>query len=381
LIDHGVDILYGLNYGNALYNQTDTAWLDIGPIYKEGNPFYRNVGPRTDEQRKAFVNYVDFVVHKYGYGIKWWELWNEENGWYPGFEPVLYGKLLYEVGKHIKEINPGLKLMYGGTAAPAPITTEISLREGAAPYVDGYAFHPYGIDKPEGGMGTMEYYQGKNLGQSREQTGWNKLEDIIEGVKKPFALHEKPNVEVWEDEWGTNVSGLDFTYNPHIGEYSCTKYMMRFYICGGWLKVPTAWWGLYNMNRSQDWGIVDPKDYSFRPMSYALQNICSVVSDVEPIQKPDCDYKGQAPDPKIIAFKKDGSEQKLVLVWAAELSTDKIRSYPSRLSIRLDTAPREVNLTDLYWGLIQPAIWYYKDGTLTIEGLIVHDYPVVITCL
>jgi hypothetical protein len=380
LIDNGVNILYGLNYGNALYNQTDTAWFDIGPIYKEGSPFYKNVGPRTEEQREAFVKYVDFVVRKYGYGIKWWELWNEENGWYPGFEPVYYGKLLYEVGKHIKDINPDLKLMYGGTAAPAPITTEISLREGAAPYVDGYAFHPYGIDKPEGGMGTMEFYQGKNLGQSREQTGWNKLEDILEGVRKPFALHGKPNIEVWENEWGTNVSGLDFTYNPHMGEYSCAKYMMRFYIYSGWLKVPTAWWALYNMNKSQDWGIIDPQDYSFRPMSFALQNVCSVVSDVEPIQSFEFDYKGQAPDPKVIAFKKDGSENKLVLVWAAETNTDKNRSYPSKLSFKLDSIPVEVTLTDLYWGILQPAIWSYKDGILTLDGIIVHDYPVVITC-
>jgi uncharacterized repeat protein (TIGR01451 family) len=380
LIDNRVEILYGLNYGNALYNEADTAWFNIGPIFKEGSPFYKNVGPRTDEQRKAFVKYVDFVVRKYGYGIKWWELWNEENGWYPGFEPVYYGKLLYEVGKHIKEINPDLKLMYGGTAAPAPITTEISLREGAAPYVDGYSFHPYGIDKPEGGIGTMEFFEGKNLGQSREQTGWNRLEDIIEGVKKPFALHGKKDIEIWQDEWGTNVSGLDFSYSPHMGEYSCTKYLMRFYIYSGWLKVPTAWWGLYNMNRSQDWGIIDPKDYSYRPMSFALQNICSVVSDVEPVTAFDYDYKGLAPDPKVIAFKKDGSEQKLVLLWAAELNTDRNRSYPSSLSFKLDSIPREVTLTDLYWGFVQPATWSYKNGILIIEGIIVHDYPVVITC-
>lgn len=380
LIDNGVNILYGLNYGNALYNQADTAWFDIGPIYKEGSPFYKHVGPRTEEQRKAFVNYTDFVVRKYGYGIKWWELWNEENGWYPGFEPVYYGKLLYEVGKHIKEINPDLKVMYGGTAAPAPITTEISLREGAAPYVDGYSFHPYGIDKPEGGIGTMEFYEGKNLGQTREQTGWNTLEDIIEGVKKPFTLHGKPDIEVWQDEWGTNVSGLDFSYSPHMGEYSCTKYLMRFYLYSGWLRVPTAWWGLYNMNKSQDWGIIDQKDYSFRPMSFALQNICSVVSDVEPVQMPDFSFNGQAPDVKVISYKKDGSETKLVLVWAAELNTDKNRSYPGKLSFKLDSIPGKVTLTDLYWGIVQPASWSYDEGKLTLEGIIVHDYPVVITC-
>ena len=379
LLDNGVDILYTLDYGNALYDRPEQPG-DIGPIYKEGHPFSLNCGPRTEEGRQAFVRYVDFVVRKYGDRIKWWELWNEENGWYPGFEPELYGKLLLAVSKHIKEINPNLKVMFGGTAAPAPITTEMSLREGATPYVDAYAFHPYGIDKPEGGMGTMEQYQGKNLGQTREQTGWNHLEEIVEGVKKPFAQHGKPDVAVWLNEWGTNVSGLDFTYNPGIGEYACAKYMMRFYIYSGWLKLPAAWWALYNMNKSQDWGIIEQDDYGFRPMSYAVRNVCSVVSDVEPVPSLDYKYDGAAPDPKVISYKKDGTDDTLVLAWAAETNTDEVRSYPSKLSFKLDSRPKQVVLTDLYWGVSQPSVWRYDGGVLTVEGLIVHDYPVVIEC-
>jgi len=379
LLDNGVDILYTLDYGNSLYERPEHPG-DVGPIYKEGHPFSLNCGPRTEECRQAFVRYVDFVVRKYGDRIKWWELWNEENGWYPGFEPELYGKLLLAVSKHIKEIDPNLKVMFGGTAAPAPITTEMSLREGATPYVDAYAFHPYGIDKPEGGMGTMEQYQGKNLGQTREQTGWNHLEEIVEGVKKPFAQHGNPNVEVWLNEWGTNLTGLDFTYNPGIGEYACAKYMMRFFIYSGWLKLPAAWWALYNMNKSQDWGIIDQNDYSFRPMSYAVRNVCSMVSDVEPVRVLDYKYDGSAPDPKVISYKKDVTGDVLVLAWAAETNTDEVRSYPSKLSFKVDYRPKQVILTDLYWGVSQPAIWSYDGGVLTVEGLIVHDYPVAIEC-
>jgi len=45
--------------------------------------------------------------------------------------------------------------------------------------------------------------------------------------------------------------------------------------------MPTAWWALYNENMSQDWGVIDQHGYGFRPMSCALQNVCSVVSDVD----------------------------------------------------------------------------------------------------
>jgi hypothetical protein len=388
LLDNGVDILYGLNYGNALYEPRDAPHIDIGPIYTEGHPFYKNGGPRSEEGRQAFVHYVDFVVRKYGDRIKWWELWNEENGWYPGHEPELYGKLLHAVAKHIKGINPDLRVMFGGTAAPAPLTTEIALREGAAPYLDAYAFHPYGIEKPEDGMGTMEVHQGKNLSQSKEQTGWKCLEDIVAGVKKPFAQHGRPDVEVWLNEWGTNVGGLDFTYKPGapyfsaggFGEYGSAKYLMRFCIYSGWLNLPTAWWALYNENKSQDWGILEQSDYGFRPMSYALQNVCSVVSDVQPVRSLDYKYDGAAPNLKVISYKRDGTGDTLVLIWAAEMGNEEVKRYLSKLAVSLERRPTQVVLTDLYWGVSQTAAWSYEDGQLTVGELIVRDYPIVITC-
>jgi len=380
LTDNGVDILYGLNYGNSLYDRPEKPLIDIGPIYEEGHPFYLNWGPRTEQGRRAFVRYVDFVVRKYGDRVKYWELWNEENGWYPFHEPELYGKLLLAVSKHIKSINPDLKVVFGGTAAPAPITTEIALREGAAPYVDAYAFHPYGIDKPEGGMGTMEFYQGKNLSQSREQTGWNRLEDIVAGVKKPFAQHGKPDVAVWLNEWNTGgVSGLDYTWRS-AGEYASAKYLMRFYVYSGWLNLPTAWWALYTENMSQDWGVITPHDYGFRPLSYALQNVCSVLSDVEPIRAVDYKYDGPAPDPKVIAYKRDGSNEVLAALWAAELANEQVKAYPSKISFALKSRPKRVTVTDIYWGVSQPALWSYDNGRLTVDRLIVRDYPIVISC-
>ena len=380
LHENGVDILYGLQYGNALYDRPEKPVIDIGPIYKEGHPFYLNWGPRTERGRRAFVRYVDFVVRKYGDRVKYWELWNEENGWYPFHEPELYGKLLLAVSRHIKSINPNLKVVFGGTAAPAPITTEIALREGAAPYVDAYAFHPYGIDKPEGGMGTMEFYQGENLSQSREQTGWNRLEDIVEGVKKPFAQHGSPDVGVWLNEWNTGgVSGLDYTWRG-VGEYASAKYLMRFYVYSGWLNLPTAWWAFYTENKSQDWGIVDPHNYGFRPLSFALQNVCSILSDVEPIRGLDYAYDGPAPDPKVIAFQRDGSDEMLVALWAAELANEQVKAYPSDISFALKSRPRRVILTDIYWGVSQPAVWSYGNGRLTVDGITARDYPVVISC-
>jgi hypothetical protein len=384
LARNGIDILWTLDYGNHLYSG-DRVFIDIGPIFHEGSPFYWNVGPHTDAQRAAFIRYTDYVVRRYKDVVKYWELWNEENGWYPiapnesSFQPELYGALLYDVAKHIKSIDPTLKVMFGGTAAPAPRTTDIALSQGDASLIDLAAFHPYGIDKPEGGMGTMEQDStGRNLSQTREQTGWNTLSEIIEGVKEPFRRHGNDSVGVWLNEWGTNVSGLGFTYDPHIGEYACAKYLSRFYIYSGYLAAPAAWWALYSENRSQDWGILDQEDFGLRPMSYALRNLCSVLSDVRPVPSPAHRLDVDMPDPKVVTFVRDGSRETIVAIWAAELSTDDVRTYNGNFRYQPGYKPSRIDIVDLYWGATQEARWSWDGDWAVVDGIELHDYPVVL---
>jgi hypothetical protein len=59
--------------------------------------------------------------------------------------------------------------------------------------------------------------------------------------------------------------------------------------------------------------------------------------------------------------------------------TEQVKAYPSRISFAAGRRPERVTLTDLYWGVSQPAVWSYEDGRVTVEGLIVRDYPVVIS--
>lgn len=384
LAANGVDILWGLQYGNALYNDINDnpdnkPWGEIGPIYKEGHPFYLHNGPRTEAARQAFLGYVEYVVNRYKDKVHYWELWNEENGWFPNHEPELYGKLLAAVGSQLKQLDPTSYFVFGGTAAPAPMTVERALREGGAPFVDAYAFHPYGIDKPEGGMGTMEFYKGESIGKTREQTGWNTVEQILAGVKEPWAAQGRPGIDVWMNEWGTNVTGLEYAYNPGIGEYGATKYLMRFYVYSAWLGVRTAWWAFYNQNMSQDWGIIDPKDYSLRPLSYGLRNLCSMVSDCAPIHPCPANLETQAPDPRIISFKCDGKDEILLLAWATDLVDEKEKDYRGTITLPLALAPGDVTVTDLYWGLSQSAKTTFENGQLKVSGIVLRDYPVMVS--
>jgi hypothetical protein len=155
--------------------------------------------------------------------------------------------------------------------------------------------------------------------------------------------------------------------------------MMRFYIYNGWLGQPTAWWALHTQNKSQDWGILDPESTRFRPPSFALQNVCSLASDVAALPAPDYHYDGAAPDLKMIAYQRDGTREKAMFLWSAQMFTDKVLSYPGRFTFEVASKPKKVVLTDVYWGVSQPAVWSFVHGHVIIDGLIVHDYPVGIS--
>jgi hypothetical protein len=125
--------------------------------------------------------------------------------------------------------------------------------------------------------------------------------------------------------------------------------------------------------------MIDPKTFGLRPLSYAMQNACSVVSDVEPIPAPAHEFSGAAPDLKVIAYRRDKSDERLVLLWSAQANTEKVVSYPGRFGFAWPSRPKKVLLTDLYWGLTQPAQWSYENGRLALDGITVRDYPVVIS--
>ena len=108
LLRNRVDILWGLNYGNALYERpAHPGGGRHRPAFTaKAIPSRSTAGRGPKPGARHFSATSDYVVGKYRRRIRWWELWNEENGWYPGFEPELYGKLLNAVARHIKTIDP-----------------------------------------------------------------------------------------------------------------------------------------------------------------------------------------------------------------------------------------------------------------------------------
>ena len=105
-----------------------------------------------------FLNYVEVVVKRYGADMPVMEIWNEEN--LPGFwrgkpSGKEYASLLIPTYRKIKELNPEIKVAYGGTAGIPLDFIEESFRAGAAEAMDVMCIHPYRLSEtPELSLAT-----------------------------------------------------------------------------------------------------------------------------------------------------------------------------------------------------------------------------------
>jgi len=99
------------------------------------------------ERQDAWLTYVEKVVRRYKDKVRYWEIWNETN-LYPRFwdkadDGENYATILKAAYKKIKEIDPGITVVYAGTAGIPMSYIEQSFAAGAGEGFDKMAVHPY----------------------------------------------------------------------------------------------------------------------------------------------------------------------------------------------------------------------------------------------
>ncbi len=92
--------------------------------------------------------YVRRTVSRYAKQCRYWEVWNEANmnnnpRLYTTLNAENYTKVLKAAYEEIKKIDPGLKVLYTGTAGVPIPYIEKTLQAGAAQYFDILNIHPY----------------------------------------------------------------------------------------------------------------------------------------------------------------------------------------------------------------------------------------------
>ncbi len=155
----GIRLLAQLNY--------NVPWAD---------PAHRHLGP--------WLTYVRKVVGRYCKSVRHWEVWNEPNTerFWRSPDPAEYTAFLKVTHQAIKEIDPDLRVVFGGTCTIDIGYIEGALRAGAADYFDVMSVHPYG---------TSPDNVGNDLARLHE-------------VMKRHGAADRP---VWVTEWGWSAVG------------------------------------------------------------------------------------------------------------------------------------------------------------------------------
>jgi hypothetical protein len=375
-IANGVNILYTLDYGNPLYQETRRV-ADLGPLWRHSHPFAGDGGPTKPESIQGFVNYAKFVATHFKGRIKWYEIWNEENswGWYSSPpDPKAFGTLIRETAKALKEIDPEIKVMVGGTAAMAPVFISQSLEQGGGKYLDAIAFHPYSMPCPEMGLGSLDVVDGKQQSYDKSEYGYKTYREMLHFYRRTMSKYN-PNFEYWADEWNAIPTREDSPYRG-ISEIQEAKHVARFFTMATLTGVRAVWWSLANENTVYDWGVLRTGDLSRKPAYYAIQGIATLLSGARPDPTIKATATGAPPELQCEALRgRDG--ETLIALWCAIPAEDIFA--PRSVSLRVTCGkPKTVDAVDTLHSVVGKLHWTQDGDSIVIPDLNVCDYPLII---
>lgn len=205
---HHIRALWILDYSNRNYDQ--------------------GLSPSSDEGRRAFARWaVAAARHFRGHGILW-EMYNEPNihFWKPKPNLEHYTKLALEVGRALREAEPG-ELYIG------PATSEIDFkflepcfRAGLLEYWSAVSVHPYRQKSPETAAaeyarlrGMIDQYapKGKKIpiisGEWGYSATWKNYSEVLQGKMLPRQwltnLADDVPVSIWYDWHDDGLSPKD----------------------------------------------------------------------------------------------------------------------------------------------------------------------------
>lgn len=140
LIRRGLTPWICLCYGNGIYDE-DAAKV-FGSV---GCPPIK-----TEEQKKAWHDYVVETVRHYAGKAVWFEIWNEPDGiwcWKHGVSGTEYGLFAIETAKAIREGNPDAKVIGGASCLQKLDWITDMIETGAVKTFDAYTYHGYTSDE------------------------------------------------------------------------------------------------------------------------------------------------------------------------------------------------------------------------------------------
>lgn len=381
MVTRGVEPVLTLAYGNNLYQQAPDH-PDFGPTWRRGHPFLQ-CAPTTPEAVRAFARYCAFMASHFRGRIRYVEIWNEENGWF--FEAWAhnntvamvraYGRALKAAAQAIKQVNPSAQVLFGGMAGSSLDFVRLALEEGAAPYIDILAFHPYGHPTPEAAPDNLLTQTGATMEWRPRPPQITNYITEIQAYRELFRSYGR-EVSVWANEMNWMAPGQPpMTQHGDASELYQAKYLARFFALNSWLGCGAIWWSLYNANGVQEWAVLRSSDGSPRASWYAAGYVATALDDAR--DAPDVSWlvQGDAPDDLMTCAWRSGRAVILGL-WRTSVPSDACN--PIAVTLNIAVTARRVTLMDMLYGVTQPAVAELHADHLYVRDLLVGDWPLLV---
>ena len=130
-----------------------------------------------------WLAYVEKTVSRYRDKFRYWEIWNEPNLFWDSPNGADYTILLEATCRKIREIDPGIRIVYGGTSGIPAEFFEQSFLAGAGEFFDVLNIHPY-----RGRMTSVELSEG--------------YEEDLDSLRRLMAKYDLADREIWVTEMG-----------------------------------------------------------------------------------------------------------------------------------------------------------------------------------
>jgi hypothetical protein len=223
--------------------------------------------PKSPEQIAAFVRYTRWMVRHFRGRVRYYSLWNEEDGtyWNVNPNPEEYGTLLAEFVKVVHDVDASSKIVYGGQAT---LNAEFARRAldvcRCSASIDVFAYHNY----PGG-------YDSNAPPESMDSGGDKSSISALRGAVTS-SPGVRPNVRFWMDEY-TSMPSL----SPEMNEAIQAKYVPRTLVYNWAQGIPTFIWELINdtsTSEGDNFGIIqgmmfNAGDFRPRPVFYTIARV------------------------------------------------------------------------------------------------------------
>jgi hypothetical protein len=363
LVEHGVDVVMALGFGNRLYTEEDPA-RKMPQLWEW---YYENPKPpATPKALEAWGRYVRFIAEHFRDRVRYFEIWNEWNIMpYWGDKPNLdqYIALTRIAIKILRELCPKSKIVLGS-----------------------YAGFCYGIS----GWNIEELKKRENEDSfikaepNPESPNFLNYAEDVSALKKYCSTKGfTGEYMVTEYGFGANypkTAGPDWWGEEAFSEMEKAKYVAQVTVQHAALGIVSffneLWTSTYPLDISllrRTFGSDPIVSQQPQPAYYVLRNLATALEDLQPSNLT-YSIRNSSRAIESYAMKRDNEEA--IALWLKGRTSDICKGEPCEVIV--DTVSKEAAGYDPLNGTSQHLSFSIENNRTILKNILIKDYPIII---